>query len=182
MKNAGQRLVPIRPMCGSWWGAIVTPTDWVLLVCMCIGFVGATTTYLRAYHPRPGRKKTQPAFISLPRLPAGPELDRCIAEDLMGHIPGDQGDGPYPKKVGSSGATPDRCSISAIDGAIPLHTPNHGAMPGKSWKSYDAENAGSSSPCTVDAAEHELPSSLMTSFLSRRTRSSMPFRWPLSTP
>jgi len=67
---------------------------------MCIGFVGATTTYLRAYHPRPGRKKTQPAFISLPRLPAGPELDRRIAEDFMGLIPCDQWEGPYPQEGG----------------------------------------------------------------------------------
>ena len=100
MKNAGQRLVPIRPMCGSWWGEIVTPTDWVLLVCTCIGFVGATTSCLRAYHLRPGRKKTQPAFISLPRLPAGPELDRRIAEDFMGLIPCDQWEGPYPQEGG----------------------------------------------------------------------------------
>ena len=67
---------------------------------MCIGFVGATTTYFRAYHRRLGRKKTKPAFIFLPRLPAGPELDRRIAEDVMGLIPCDQWEGPYPQEGG----------------------------------------------------------------------------------
>ena len=71
------------------------PFDWVMLVCFCIGFVGATITYFRTILGG-ALGRTPTASFVFPALPAGLELDRRMAEEFMGLIPCDQWKGPYP--------------------------------------------------------------------------------------
>ena len=76
---------------------IMRPLDWILLVCFCIGFIGATITYFRTHPRRGARKDTDRVPLILPALPAGLELDRRMAEEFMGLIPCDQWEGRYPQ-------------------------------------------------------------------------------------
>lgn len=76
----------------------MTPLDWVLLVGTCIGFIGAARSIYLTYRDELNGKWTKRVRITAPTVPAGPELDRRIAEEFMGLIPCDQWEGPYPQQ------------------------------------------------------------------------------------